>query len=136
MPAGIYDATLNEVAVVFALDPWRAWLFEGLRLALADLASAGCSMAYLDGSFVTAKSVPGDFDLCWDMVGVDLAALHPALRDVAHPRTAQKARYRGDILPNVVELRSGMPFLDFFQIDRDTGSRKGIVRLELKTATP
>jgi DNA primase len=31
---------------------------RGLRLALSDLASAGCSMAYLDGSYVTAKPVP------------------------------------------------------------------------------
>ena len=136
LPAGVHDAGLDEVVATFAETPWREWLVEGLRLALLDLAAAGCTAAYLDGSYTTAKSVPGDFDLCWDMAGVDYGVLHPVLLMVTWPRTEQKARYRGDILPNLVEADSGLPMLEFFQIDKETGSPKGIVRLDPRVVTP
>ena len=45
----------------------RAELLAGLLDALHDLQRAGCRLAYLDGSFVTDKDAPGDYDLCWDM---------------------------------------------------------------------
>lgn len=136
MPAGVHEAGLDDVIATFAQTPWREWLLEGLRLALADLAAAGCSAVYLDGSYVSGKSVPGDYDLCWDMTGVDLAALHPVITMVTWPRAEQRARYRGDILPNIVEANSGLPMLDFFQTDKDTGSPKGIVKLDPRTVTP
>jgi hypothetical protein len=115
---------------MFGTTPRRLWLLEGLRSALAELARVGCGAAYLDGSFVTDKAVPGDYDLCWDTVGVDLDGIDPVFWDLVPPRAAQKAKYRGDLLPNVIERSSGMPFLDFFQIDRNTGNAKGIVALD------
>jgi hypothetical protein len=39
--------------------------------ALNDLRDAGCKRVYLNGSFVTSKDEPGDFDACWDPTGVD-----------------------------------------------------------------
>ena len=136
LPVGIHEAGLDDVVATFADTPWREWLVEGLRLALVDLASAGCPAVYLDGSYITEKSVPGDYDLCWEMAGVDFAALHPVLRMVTWPRAEQKARYRGDVLPNIVETNSGLPMLEFFQIDKDTGSPKGIVKLDPRTVGP
>lgn len=44
-----------------------AGMLEALRL----LTVAGCVRAYIDGSFVTVKEEPGDFDACWDAEGVD-----------------------------------------------------------------
>ena len=38
----------------------------GLRAALESLKSAGCRTVYLNGSFVTSKEAPNDFDACWD----------------------------------------------------------------------
>ena len=32
---------------------------------------------YLDGSFVSAKLIPGDFDACWDEDGVDFDSIDP-----------------------------------------------------------
>jgi len=43
--------------------------------------AAGCRTAYVDGSFVTAKEDPEDFDGCWESEGVSLKALDPVLCD-------------------------------------------------------
>lgn len=104
----------------------------GLRSVLRELASAGCRRAWLDGSFVTEKELPGDFDLAWDPDTVDHDALDEVLLDLDPPRLSQKEKYGGDVLPNVVEGGSGMPFLDFFQQDAVTGQPRGIVELGLE----
>jgi hypothetical protein len=52
-------------------------------------------------------------------------------------RAAQKAKYRGEFFPaNMTEGGSGGTFLSFFQIDRDTGDAKGIVRIDLGSLEP
>jgi hypothetical protein len=109
----------------------RLRLIHGLNLALSDLSRAGCRRAYLDGSFVTAEAYPNDYDLCWDTDGVEFCQLHPVLKDTWPPRTAQKIRYLGDILPNIQERSVGKPLLDFFQNDKLTNKPKGIVAIDL-----
>lgn len=89
-------------------------------------------MSWLDGSFVTAKENPSDFDIAWDTTGVKGDLLHPVLLDVRPPRHAQHARYGGDVIPNVLEHGSGMPFLDFFQQNPITGEPRGIVQINLE----
>ena len=42
----------------------------------------------------------------------------------------QKARFGGELFPNVIETQSGLSFAEFFQNERDT-SRKGIVVIHL-----
>ena len=44
--------------------------------------SASCQTGYLDGSFVSSKLEPGDFDACWDEKGVDLDKLDPVLLNI------------------------------------------------------
>jgi len=132
LPPGIHSASWDEIVDRFAWTDYRAEILDGLFDALAALRAAGCQRAYLDGSFVTDKEVPGDYDLIWETTGVDLARLDPVFFDVKPPRAAQKARYRGDLLPNVVESGSGMPFVDFFQNNKLTGGRKGIVTINVK----
>ena len=38
----------------------------GIRSAIDNLKEAGCLTVYINGSFVTAKQVPNDFDACWE----------------------------------------------------------------------
>lgn len=136
LPPGEHAATWDEITARFGTSPHRRSLLEGLRRACISLASAGCVTLWLNGSFVTDKARPNDFDACWDPDGVDLDAIDPALLDLAHPRTAQKDRYGGELFPNVEELASGSLFVDFFQTDRDTGLPKGIVVLDLRSFAP
>jgi Family of unknown function (DUF6932) len=131
LPPGIHRATWLEVTGRFVWTGTRLRLIQGLNLALSDLVLAGCRRAYLDGSFVTAEGYPNDYDLCWDTDGVDVSRLHPVLKDTQPPRTAQKIRYLGDILPNIRERSAGKPLLDFFQNDKLTNRPKGIVAIDL-----
>lgn len=132
LPPGIHQASWAEVEEALGWNEWRRELLVGLRAVLHELAPAGCPRVWLDGSFVTDKEFPGDFDLVWDPDGVDLDALDPVVLDLDPPRDAQKEKYGGDILPNVVEAGSGMPFLDFFQQDAMTGRHRGIVELAME----
>lgn len=132
LPPGLHAASWHEVDQRFGWNQRRRSLLAGLRSALAELARANCRRAWLDGSFVTAKEHPGDYDLAWDPAGVDLNALDPVLLDLDPPRESQKAKYKGDLLPNVVESDSGMPFLEFFQQDAVTGQKRGIVEIDLE----
>lgn len=102
---------------------------DGLAEAIDLLAAAGCQRVWLNGSFVTSKDEPGDFDACWDPDAVDIDLLDPVLLDLSPDgRRRQKDRFGGELFPNVVEAGSGLDFADFFQNQRD-GSRKGIVLL-------
>ena len=132
LPPGIHRASWREVCERFGGSQRREWLLVGLQAVLQELARAGCPRAWLDGSFVTSKREPGDFDLVWDTAGVALAELDDVLTDLDPPRQAQKQKFRGDVLPNVTEGGSGMPFVEFFQQDPVTGHARGIVELTLE----
>ena len=104
----------------------------GLRAALENLQVAGCRTVYPDGSFVTSKAVPNDYDACWEEAGVDPDVLDPVLLTFDPGRVTQKAKYLGELFPaSFVADQDGLSFLDFFQTDRDTGERKGIVAIDL-----
>ena len=135
LPPGEWPASWVEVESAFGVTVWRRHLLEGCRRALASLKAAGCRRAWLDGSFVTGKLHPGDIDGCYDPIGVDAAALHSALRDLASGRVAQKVEFGCEFFPNVVEAGTGRYFVDFFQTDRD-GRRKGIIVIDLEVFEP
>ena len=104
----------------------------GFNAALENLKSAGCRTVYLDGSFVTIKAIPNDYDACWDEDGVDPVLLDPVLLTFDAGRAAQKATYMGELFPaSVVANAGGFSFIDFFQIDKETGDPKGIIAIDL-----
>lgn len=130
LPPGVHVASWSEVNERFGWNERRRVLLGGLRRCLDELSRVGCQRAWLDGSFVSKKEHPGDFDLVWDPTGVALDEIDSVLLDLDPPRLAQKMTYGGDLLPNVIEGVSGKPFLDFFQEDDVTGMAKGIVQLD------
>jgi uncharacterized protein DUF6932 len=133
LPPGIHRASWRELAERFGWTPHRRELLAGLRAALEALRVAGCRRVYIDGSFVTAKETPGDFDGCWDTEGVDVDQLDPVLLTFDQGRAAQKAKYRGEFYPaQLTEGGSGATFLEFFQTDRETGAAKGIIALDVQ----
>lgn len=132
LPPGMHEADWDELETRFGGSPRRDELLTGLREALLALRAAGCCTAYIDGSFVTAKEEPGDFDGCWEIPGVDGKLLDPILLETEHPRRAQKERFRGEMFPTFPPGDPRVsPLLDFFQHDRD-GNPKGIVKIELE----
>ena len=132
LPAGIHVATWEEVEAAFGSSARRQRLLAGLLRAMQALRAAGCTRAYIDGSFATAKDAPGDFDACWEAQGVDPNSLDPVLLDFSNRRAAQKAKYGGELfIANQAALPAGTAFLDFFQRDKSTGEAKGIVAIDL-----
>jgi hypothetical protein len=64
LPAGAHWTSWQEFSERFGMTLQRKRLLVGLREALLALQRAGCRTVYIDGSFVTAKETPGDFDGC------------------------------------------------------------------------
>lgn len=132
LPPGIHPASWEEIVTRYATNTRRRELLDGLLDALRSLKHAGCRTAYLDGSLVTTKDLPGDFDACWEIAGVDASRLDRELLDFSNRRAAQKARYGGELFPAETAAEpAGTTFLDYFQRDRNTGEPKGIIAIDL-----
>lgn len=131
LPPGIHDTTLAEIETVFATTPHRRSLFEGFEQVVAALERAGCSTVYLDGSFVTGKPHPSDFDGCWELAGVDPTKLDPVLMRFENRREAQKLKFQGEMFIAEWPGAPGVAFLDFFQREKFSGRPKGILRVRL-----
>jgi hypothetical protein len=132
---GVHPMTLAAVSAVFGWNRCRRELIAAMTAAFADLNALGCEVVWLDGSFVTDKPEPGDYDAVFEHRTMDLSAARlalPELFDRAPQRPAMKARFKGDLLPNVLEAASQQLFIDFFQQDKERpGHTKGIVTINL-----
>jgi hypothetical protein len=129
---GVHSLRWDRFSGLFFGNDWRARLGRGLYRALNNLRHAGCCQAIVDGSFVTAKPDPSDFDVAFDPVGVNASLLDPVLRRHDDGRRAMKAKYFGDIVPWgwIACSATGELYQEFFQTDR-SGNPKGVVLLNL-----
>lgn len=133
LPPGIHFSTWSEIEKRLAFNGRRRRLLAGFREACELLRKAGCRLVFLDGSFVTTKEHPGDFDACWDIQQVDEDALDPVFWDFSNGRAAQKHRFGGEFFPaQLPEGTSGRTFVDFFQVNKLTGEAKGILSIRLR----
>lgn len=131
LPPGEHVAAWPEFVDRYGYTPWRRRLLDGLLAALVLLRAAGCTRVYVDGSFVTARERPADFDACWEAQGVDFDLLDDRLLTFDKGRATQKAAFLGELF--IADSRAdpqGLLFREFFQHDRD-GRRKGIVVIDL-----
>jgi len=134
LPPGIHWATWREIVDRFGGTPRRRRLLRGLRLALDELRAAGCRTVYVDGRFVTHAREPGDFDACWDSVGVAVGQIDRALIAYHGQRQAMKTKYRGELFPSDATADwDGISFFGYFQRDKRTGPAKGIVAIDLES---
>jgi hypothetical protein len=132
LPAGVHSARWDEIAARFGTGERRRTLLTGFKQALDSLETAGCRKVFLNGSFVTDKQEPNDFDACWEISGVDGDQLDPVLLDFTNRRAAQKAKYGGELFPAEAKADpAGTRFRDYFQRDRTTGNPKGIIAIDL-----
>lgn len=129
LPPGVHSGSWREVKEQLGWTARRQELLIGLRDGLIALHQANCREVYLDGSFVTAKDLPGDFDACYDITGMALDRLDRVFLHFENGRAAQKLRFGGEFFPSHFLADSAHPFLDFFQIDKESGLPKGIIAL-------
>lgn len=130
LPPGVHDASWSEVAPRFSCNGHRARLVGGLLAALQNLAGAGCRSILLDGSFVSQKELPEDYDGAWNTQGVDPYRLDPVLLDFTNGRAAMKSKYLGELFPASFLAAPGVLYRDFFMKDRN-GVPKGVVNIDL-----
>lgn len=129
---GVHLATMEEIKICFATTNHRKHLFSSFEKAVISLLESGCKTVFLDGSFIAAKPIPNDYDVCWDTEGVNTQILNPVFFDFANNRREQKKQYYGEFFP-VHFLADGINFfIDFFQIDKHTGKAKGIIKVNLR----
>jgi hypothetical protein len=133
LPPGIHNATIEEVEARFAITDHRKHLFSGFKNGVMELCKAGCRKIYLDGSFITEKPIPNDFDACWDNTGVDDKKLDPVFNDFSNGRKNQKNRFYGEFFPANLLADGRHIFLDYFQEDKDNKKAKGIICINLPT---
>ena len=133
LPPGIHDAAWHTVAEHYGTNLRRSRLLEGLLEALQNLKQAGCRKIYLDGSFVTRKQHPGDFDAAWETPNVDPQLLNPVLLEFSNRRQAQKQAFGGELFPaDSPADEHGRTFLEYFQTDQES-KPKGIIAIDLRT---
>lgn len=137
LPPGVHEASLSEIEERFAITAHRMSLFRGIVAVAINLKDAGCTMLYLDGSYVTEKEIPSDFDGCWEPKGVIARMLDPVLLNFDNKRAAQKAKYGGELFPSSWPATqiSDKTFFQFFQQNKETGEPKGLIGLRLDTMT-
>jgi hypothetical protein len=129
-PGKPYKATWEEFVERFAATEHRRFLLDGLERALKNLKQAGCHTVYVDGSFITDKERPGDWDACWELDGVNVDLVDEVILDADRILDRMKAKYLGDLFLQAPRLPGGN-FLNRFQTDRD-GLKKGIIVIDLR----
>jgi hypothetical protein len=136
LPPGVHGATWDEIVQRFGWTTRRRELLDGFRAALEPLREAGCRRVFVNGSFVTDKEEPGDIDVAWDPMDVDvdrLLEVEPVFGDFSDGRAAQEVKFGCEFFPSSFAADLvGNTFLEFFQIDKETESQKGIVALDLE----
>ena len=127
LPPGEHETALSGVKKRFgSSSPQRREVMRGLTEAAENLQAAGVQKIWINGSFVTDKKEPNDVDGCWEYTEhVDLDRLDPVF--LAQSRAPMKEKYGVEFFPAfVIEAGSGLPFPEFFQVNRE-GERKGIL---------
>lgn len=133
LPPGVHWTTWEEFKERFGTTRRRSLLMEGLKTAMEQLKAAGCRTIYINGSFVTSKPNPNDFDACWvpEDVDIDYLRIHAPRLLNYFDRTAQKAKYRGEIFRSDQPVGDyGLTSIEFFQRDRYQ-IPKGIIAIDL-----
>lgn len=136
LPHGIHNMTWEEFYDQFSFSPKRKYLLEGLERAIVTLRQCGCIIIYIDGSFVTNKLEPNDYDACWEgelgLVVPNMKIIEPIFLDLSDGRKKQKLKYKGEVFPAEIPAdSSGTSYLDFFQQIRFSIDKKGIVAIKL-----
>jgi hypothetical protein len=133
LPPGIHQATWDEFVTTFGYNKHRQRLIEGLYTASKILQKYGCLSIYIDGSFVTEKTLPGDIDVCWDIAGMNITLLQREQRIFFDPtpgRQIQKKAFGCEFFQaNWMETGSQKPFLEFMQ--QHYGVPKGILQVQI-----
>ncbi|HUX57372.1 MAG TPA: hypothetical protein VMV77_10385 [Bacteroidales bacterium] len=134
LPPGVYKAKWSEIKKRYGFTFHRENLLFGLEEGISVLRKSWCKKIYLDGSFITTKPRPNDFDVCYEPPP-DLNKFkigYPEFFDFSNNRSKQKKKYKGEFWPTTANLDLNYTILEGFQHDKYTGKEKGIIEIDLE----
>ena len=138
LPEGIYDASIEEVAERFVFSGKRRQLLNGLMELIAVCISSKINIIYLDGSFISKKLRPVDYDACYDTDHPDRLSILKDVNSTALESDSeiQKQSFGGEIHyanANMAHIKGSPTILEWFQTCKeDETLKKGIIRIILK----
>jgi hypothetical protein len=134
LPPGEHLVSWTKFATRYGYNAHRAAILDSIKRLLAHIQAAGCRTAWIDGSFVCDKDLPGDFDACWDYTGINVAALDPLFLDATDQGVmALKQKYGGDVFPDRASPPASiLSYVQYFQRDR-LRRPKGIIRMDVRS---
>ncbi|MGE7609635.1 DUF6932 family protein [Peribacillus frigoritolerans] len=133
LPPGIHVTTWDEFKTRYGVNHKRKLQLNGLERAIEEFVKSGCTNIYVDGSFVTNKKNPGDFDALYELEEVNDQIIDEVLLDASYAgREKQKKYYEGEFFPAYAKAHpNGTIYLDYFQRNKKDNKPKGIIRIKL-----
>lgn len=132
LPPGVHFCDWSEFKEKFGYTSARTKMIQGLEEVMRQLKAALCRTIYVNGSFVTNKPNPEDFDMCWDRDDVNVDYLKRNAPKILnfYDSDAQKAKYKGEIYPSDQPVDESTTSIELFQRDRQQNP-KGIIAINL-----
>lgn len=134
LPPGIHLTTWEEFKDRYGINHKRKLQLDGLERAIEQFKNAGGTKIFIDGSFVTDKRNPGDYDALYDLGEINESIIDERLIDSSFTgRELQKRHYEGEFFPMFANAaRPATQYIDFFQKDKKNMQPKGIIRINLR----
>jgi hypothetical protein len=130
LPPGLYVATLDEIEIRFSQTPRRRELFARLNHFVTLAQSVGAIRLFVNGSYVTTKSDPGDVD-----VVIWLTETFLNLLSAEDDRALELQQMFLTRIPKeafaVFDQSGWDDWIEFFSFTR-AGDQKGIVEIRLR----
>lgn len=132
---GIYETSFSEMEEKLGFSRKRRKLLSAMKTLITYCKYLQCDVLYIDGSFVSTKISPADYDACWDTTATDKEPIMNAVEQSSlnSDSESQKEEFGGEIYPAFVKapLNHGMTILEYFQTIKDGEGKKGIIKLKL-----
>jgi hypothetical protein len=130
LPAGLHQATMQEVAEHFGKTAKRIQLCASLQRVLNIGKDCKFRKVILFGSFVSSKESPGDIDLFWTLApGTDTDTLKIHCRELLDAPNS-KQRFQCDVFWCFDEDDAIRRMAEMWQLDR-SGRKRGLVVIDL-----
>lgn len=130
LPQGIHTTTWENFQKEFGFTPCRKELLKGLHKVFFLLTECGCEALYIDGSMVTDKPEPDDWDACFKGSKEAIERLKQTDPDLVlddfAKRERQKAKYGGELYPADVYAEKDSNYIEFFQHVKGSKRKKAL----------
>ncbi len=132
LPPGIHEASWREFSARFGTNAARREQLFNMELLLQEMRKqkAGDS-AFVGGSFVSKKEIPGDFDMTWRVSGEKIGELKKA-SPILVDRELQKETLGGQLMATYPNS-PGDGVLGFLQYNPRLRTKVGVVQIDVDT---